>query len=137
MTLLEPTLDTTPKRRAGEPITVTVEDLRTLDLRVAGLLAALPPLTDADVEVVAIGTVMRTRAIGEVLSRVFDTHTRPPFGADNKQVDDEVADRLLLAVWREHVAAIATRTDAVWWATQGLRGFAAVTHPPTPARRTR
>lgn len=140
MSLLDPTLDTAPKsrpRRAGEPFTEpSVEDVHALDLRVAGLLAALPPLTGADAEVVAIGTVMRTRAVGEVLARVLDTHAHPTFtDTPATDGDTEAATRNLLKVWREHIAAIAQHTDAEWWATHGTRGVAAVTHPPTPKRR--
>lgn len=141
MSLLDPTLDTTPKRRrtGSQRREPTVADVHALDLRVAGLLAALPPLTGADAEVVAIGTVMRTRAVGEVLARVLDTHARPTFtGSDATDEDNEAATRNLLKVWREHIAAIAAQTDAEWWATHGTRGVAAVTHPPTPKpRRTR
>lgn len=118
MSLLDITT-TTPEPPAGRP---------DLDLRLASLLVALPPLTGVDPETVAIAMVLRMQALGEVLVRVLAVYDRNR--TQDGPEDLAAADRHVLGVWREHVALIVERTDANWWLVNGRRGSASVTHPP-------
>lgn len=114
----------------GDPATLSLTEetqvkpvVRPLNFNAARLLLVMPPLT-GDPETVALGTLLRTHCLGQVVC--WTMHAWESATPEDRETPE--CERQLLGKWREWVAALLVPTTADWWVQNGRGGAGVVLH---------
>lgn len=96
-------------------------DVMAIDLAVAQLLPALPPL-HGEPETVAVAELLRYGCLADVARNIYDSWDA---ATDAQAAGPEYLARLR-RIWRDRVAAYVVPTDAAWWIEHGRQERTAI-----------